>query len=447
MPASAATIALIAQSEFTRRVRTKMFVFTTLLAPALMLVATLLPVAVVALTSHDAERRVGVVDASGRLAAGLAAALPEGYVLDPTPAPADTLRARVLRGALDGYFHIPADAVEGGGGATFFSRGGGGLSQQAVLRGALREAIRAERLRAAGAPPAVLDALETRTPLALVTVTAEGDAADGALASSVVGYVMGLLIYVAVLIYGIMVMRGVIEEKAGRIVEVIASSVRPFELMMGKVLGIGAMGLVQLAAWGVLLVGMAAAAGPVLLLLVGPELAAPGGGLPGAEGLPPGALPGGAPELPFDPASLTALLSPGLLVAFVAFFLGGYLLFAGLFAAVGAAVEQESDAQSLQLPVTIPVIIPVLFLPFVLERPEAPLSVALSLVPFASPVLMVVRMAVSAVPWWQVALAFGLLVGTFLLVIAAAARIYRVGILMYGKKATLRDLWRWARTS
>ncbi|MDX1421477.1 MAG: ABC transporter permease, partial [Rubricoccaceae bacterium] len=255
-------------------------------------------------------------------------------------------------------------------------------------------------------------------------------------------YVLGLLIYVAVLIYGVMVMRGVIEEKSNRIVEVIASSARPFELMMGKVLGIGAVGLTQLVGWSVLMLAFSAAAGPVLALLFAPEaLSAPGVNLPeGAQG-----------ELPFDPEEIPALLgqllSPGLLLAFVGFFLGGYLLFSSLFAAVGSAVESESDAQTLQLPIMLPIILPIFFLPSVLTAPDAGLSVFLSLFPFSSPILMVVRMAATEVPVWQVLLAFAILFATFLGMIALAARVYRVGILMYGKRATLRDLWRWARTA
>jgi ABC-2 type transport system permease protein len=210
--------------------------------------------------------------------------------------------------------------------------------------------------------------------------------------------------------------------------------------MMGKVLGIGAVGLTQLVGWSALMLAFAALAGPLLGLLLAPEaLSAPGVNLP--EG----------GELPFDPETLPALLgrllAPGLLAAFVGFFLGGYLLYSALFAAVGSAVEQESDAQTLQLPIMLPILLPVFFLPGVLAAPDAPFSVVLSLFPFTSPILMVVRMAATEVPAWQVLLAFALLAAAFVGMIALAARIYRVGILMYGKRATLRDLWRWARTA
>ena len=155
-----------------------------------------------------------------------------------------------------------------------------------------------------------------------------------------------------------------------------------------------------------------------------------------------------AQDLPIDPSALTLANVPvGLIVYFLLFFLGGYLLYGSLFAAVGSAVEQESDAQSLQLPIMIPVILPALFLPFIADNPDAPVSVALSLVPFFSPILMVVRAAATEVPFWQMGLALVLLALGFLGTIWVASRIYRVGILMYGKKATFRDLARWVRTA
>ena len=151
--------------------------------------------------------------------------------------------------------------------------------------------------------------------------------------------------------------------------------------------------------------------------------------------------------MPFDPDMISGMLAPELLIAFVLFFLGGYLLYSSLFAAVGSAVDQESDAQSLQAVVVLPIMLPILFLTVVANDPDSALSVGLSLFPLTSPILMVVRMAVTDVPIWQVALALGLLAAAFVGVIALAARIYRVGILMYGKKATLADLWRWVRTA
>jgi ABC-2 type transport system permease protein len=425
-------IALIARSEYVRRVRSPWFVVTTLLAPVFMLATVVVPIAVLSGSDEAAAPRVAVVDREGGLAGALVAALPEGTQATVSRAPLDTLRARLLADRLDGVVVLPRGVVEGTAGAAVYATGG--LGEQAALRDAARETVRRARLRHAGATDAVLAAIDAPVSVSLVTVAAAGDVGGGALAQFGLANVLSLLIYVAILIYGAMVMRGVIEEKANRIVEVIASSVRPFDLMMGKVLGIGAVGLTQLVGWGLGLVALSLAAAPLVALLAGPAVVPPPGAAAGAD-------------LPFDPAALPALVTPGLMAAFVLFFLGGYLLFAGLFAAVGSMVDQEADAQSLQAPIVLPIMFPLLFLTYVADQPDAPLSVFLSLFPVSSPVLMVVRMTVTDVPLWEVALSLGLLVLGFIGVIWLASRVYRVGILMTGKKATFRDLWRWMRTA
>ncbi len=380
--------------------------------------------------SDDGEAdRVAIVDAAG-LAGSVTEALGDAAEVEVTDAPLDTLRARVLAGDLDGVLVLPAGLVEGAdqARARYFARGG--LDAGGGVGSAVREAVRRARAEAAGASPQAVAAYESDVPLDRVTVSADGDETDASLGRYLLANLLSLLMYLAILVFGMMVMRGVIEEKANRIVEVIASSVRPFELMMGKVLGIGAVGLSQLLAWGVLTFGMTLAAGPLLMALA-PDAAAGGAG----------------GDVPFGPEMVTGMVAPGLLVAFVLFFLGGYLLYSSLFAAVGSMVDQESDAQSLQTIVFLPIMIPLLFLGFVANDPDSGLSLFLSLFPLSSPILMVVRMAVTDVPVWQVAGSLALLAVSFVAMIALAARIYRVGILMYGKKATFADLWRWVRTA
>jgi ABC-2 type transport system permease protein len=250
------------------------------------------------------------------------------------------------------------------------------------------------------------------------------------MASSLAGYLMGFIIYMSVFIYGAMVMHGVMEEKTSRVVEIMASSVRPFDLLMGKVLGIGAMGLFQMILWGILLIAGAFVIGGVAGIFIDPATLT--ADVPGAE----------VPDIP----GLGTFSIPWTIVFwFFLFFLGGYLLYASLFASVGAAVEQSQDAQSLMFPVTIPIIIPILFISYVIEEPNAPLSVGLSLVPFFSPILMMVRLGAANVPLYEVIASFVLLIAGFLVAIWMSARIYRIGILMYGKKASFRDLARWVR--
>lgn len=426
---------LIARSEYLRRVLTKGFLVGILLAPLGLVLLFALPVALSLLSSDDAERRVAVLDESGRLYEAVAEAVPERFAVERAAAPLDSLRARVLDERLDLALVLPASLLEGRGEAAAYTRSGGGLTQLEDVQDAVRGAVRDVRLADVGAPDEVQAVFAERPRVRSVTVTEDGDAADGALLATVIGFAVGFAIYVLMFLYGQLVMRGVIEEKQNRIVEVIASSVRPFELLMGKVLGIGAVGLTQVVAWMVLGAGVLAVLGPALALFAG-------GPAP-----PPGAAAGGAAELPFDIGAIGALLTPGFLLVLVLCFLGGYLFYAALFAAVGSAVEQESDAQSLMLPLTLPIIVPILFLQPMLDQPDSTLSVVLSILPPFSTILLPVRAIATDIPVWQTALALALLAVAFLGAIWVAARVYRVGILMYGKKATFGDLWRWVRTA
>ncbi|MEM0961153.1 MAG: ABC transporter permease [Bacteroidota bacterium] len=428
-------ILLIARSEYLRRILTKGFLIALLLAPLGLVLVFALPILVTTLSpSDEAERRVAVLDESGRLYEAVAEAMPERFVTEPADAPLDSLRARVLDERLDLAVVLPASLLEGEGEATALSRSGGGLSQYDDVRGAVREAVRNVRLADVGATDEVTAVFAERPSVRSVTVTESGDAADGAFLATGIGYMSGLIIYMLVFIYGSLVMRGVIEEKQNRIVEVIASSVRPFELLMGKVLGIGAVGLTQIIAWVALGAGALTVMGPLLGAASGPP------DVPVPQGAPP-------PDLPFDISAVAALMTPGFLIVLVLCFLGGYLFYAALFAAVGSAVEQESDAQTLSLPVTLPAVIPMLFLFPILDQPDSVLSTVLSILPPFSTVILPVRIAVVDVPLWQTLLALGLLAAAFVGAIWVAARIYRVGILSYGKKPTLADLWRWLRTA
>jgi ABC-2 type transport system permease protein len=220
------------------------------------------------------------------------------------------------------------------------------------------------------------------------------------------------------------------EEKQSRVLEIIVSSVRPFELLMGKVLGIGAMGLLQMGAWAGILLLLTMSAGGIISLFLNPA----------DFNLPVGA---GQEELLAAADFALPSFQPSLFIWFLLFFFGGYLLYASLFAAVGSTVEHQQDAQALMLPLTALIIIPILFITVIVESPNTTLSVVLSLIPFFSPILMIVRIAVTAVPFWQVLASFLLLCGTFVGAVWVSSRIYRVGILMYGKRPTIKDLVRW----
>ncbi len=423
---------IILKSEFLRRVKSKWFVVATLVGPVILVAVMVLPAVLGILASGSDEKAIAVVDETGVLLERMQAEAEDQYRFVAAEAPLDSLRAAVEAGTYDGYLVLPGDVLTGAGAATYYSVEGGGLSFGERLERLVSRAVEAERLEARQVDAEVLEILETSVPMRMVKLTDEGEAADDTIAYVLVGYIMGFFIYFAMFFYGAFVMNGVIEEKTSRVVEVMVSSVRPFQLLMGKVLGIGAMGLVQMAAWAVLILLLLTFSGSIASLFLNPA----------DFNLPAQA----SQEEVLAAADFSVPeIEPGLFVWFLLFFLGGYLLYASLFAAVGSAVEQQQDAQGLMMPITLLILVPIIFITFIVESPNTTLSVVLSLIPFFSPILMVVRAAVTDVPFWEIALSYLLLIGGFLGAIWLSARIYRVGILMYGKKPSLRELARWVR--
>jgi ABC-2 type transport system permease protein len=222
---------------------------------------------------------------------------------------------------------------------------------------------------------------------------------------------MVMMLYMTLLIYGMSVMRSVLEEKTSRVMEVVLSSAKASELMAGKILGVGAVGLTQVAIWIVIAAGASA---PALLAMAGVK------------------------DSGFH-------IEMRVLPAFAVFFVLGYMLYSTLFAALGAMVNSEQEAQQWQTFVTLPIVVPMVMMMFVIRQPNAPLSVWMSMVPFFAPILMYLRIVVQTPPWWQIALSIGLLIATIWGVIWMCSRIYRIGILMYGKKPTLPEIMKWVK--
>ena len=426
---------LIIQREYLTRIRSKWFIISTVLGPLILVGFVALPVAIsyYAAEAETERMMLAVVDSTGVLFPELQQAVEDEFVLVPALEPEDSLREAVRRGEIDGYLVLPKQIITSDEAqAVLYLVGGGGLSRFERLQTAIDRLVKAHRLKQMEVPPEVLQMVQKRIRLRTIRLDKEGEEVGSSLAYIGVGYVMGFLIYFLVLMYGGLVMRGVIEEKVNRVVEIIISSVRPFQLMMGKVIGIGAVGLTQAVAW-------------VALSLLGLTVA----GFFIAKNLNPADF-----QLP-DSASQQALMDAAgihipeipasLIVYFFLFFIGGYLLYASLFAAIAAGADQESDVQSMQFPVTFLVVIPFVTIPVILEQPDATISVVLSMIPFFSPILMTVRLAITEVPIWQSVGALILLALSFVVMIYVAGRIYRVGILMYGRRPTFKDLIRWAR--
>jgi ABC-2 type transport system permease protein len=409
----------IIRREYLARVRSRWFIAITILAPLLMIGVMMIPMALVV---RESERvlSISVVDESGLLLQELLAteAFEERrlrYMPPPGGEPVtavEALRQQVLVGQLSGFLYIPADVLEGGT-IEYWGRDVGQTLVRATLEPAMTTAVRRLQARSLGLEPWAAAQLTRDIRVAAYRVTEEGAAREEG-QSATVAYVLALMIYMVVLLYGAMMLRAAVAEKSSKTVEIILSSVRPWQLMLGKTLGVGAVGLTQIGIW-------LAVAGLLLIYAAGAQAFAD---VEFMQNLPVGVD--------------TFLLFLGL-------FLTGYFLYGGLYASVGAIASSEQEASQLQFPVTLLVIIPLLIIPIVLESPTSQASVVLSWIPFFTPVLFIARYALGVVEVWEIPLIFTLQIVTILCVAWVGGRIYRVGLLMTGKRPTLPELIRWIR--
>jgi len=310
------------------------------------------------------------------------------------------------------------------------------ISLMAGVEDQLEQKAYEQKLRLEGVDPEVVKRAETNARLTSVLMGDAGEEENSpAEFKMILGLAAGYLIYIFVFLYATQIMRGVIEEKTSRIVEVIISSVKPMQLMLGKITGIAGVGLLQFIIW----VGLTAAlyaglSATVLADAFNPEVIAQMQAQPDSGGMAAEVL-----------SALQSINYPLILSAFLFYFLGGYLLYGALFAAVGSAVDAEADTQQFMLPLTLPLILALLVSMRVMDSPDSSLAFWFSMVPFTSPVVMMTRIPFG-VPYWELGLSMVLLVLGFLGTTWLASRIYRIGILSYGKKASFKDLWKWIRS-
>jgi ABC-2 type transport system permease protein len=406
----------VARREYLERVRSKAFLVSTILGPALLAGFMIAPLLLT--RQRGRPLHVAVLDASGVLGAEVTQSLARRkvagqprFLVEPAPeGPVDQTRAalqeRMARGEIDGYLFLGPDALERSA-VEYYGSNVSNIMDLQLMDKAVEEALVSQRLAREGLDPERIRSLTRRVDLKTIRVTARGAREDRG-ASFMVSLVLMMLLYMTLAVWGAAMMNGVIEEKSSRVVEVVVSSLPASQLFAGKLIGVGAAGLTQFLVWAGCMAAISAA---------------------GAAGT--GAA-GALPEL-----------SPALLVAFVLFFLLGYFLYGAMYASIGAAVNTTQEAQSLMFPVMMPLFLSVVLYPVVLASPDSTLSVALSLVPFFAPMLMFLRMTAVSPPAWQVALSMLLMLATIAVITWAAARIYRVGILMYGKRPTFPEIIRW----
>ena len=419
----------VVKREYLERVRTRGFVIGTVLGPLLM--GGMMIVPALAARSSSKPLRVAVLDGTGTLQAaveeGLRAARFDGKArFDVQPAPGSapeagpaaaaapagageaTLKRAVLEGRLDGYLHLPADAVASGT-ASYYGRNVSNRIDLRTMERTVGGVIVSRRLTGAGLDPAKVKDLTKELDLKTIRLSEKGEREDQG-AAMIFSIILLMILYVSILMWGQAVMTSVIEEKTNRVVEVMAAGVSPTTLLAGKLLGVGGAGLTQFLVWALSLFGVSVfAAGAALGSFSMPEI------------------------------------TPVMLVSFVLFFLLGFLFYAALYASIGAAVNTVQEAQSLAFPVMLPIILAMVSFPAVLEAPDGVLAVTMSMIPGMSPLIMFLRIVVLTPPLWQIALSIALLALGILGVVWVAARVYRVGILMYGKKPTFPELVKWVR--
>ena len=434
---------LIARREFLTRVQKKTFLLTTILLPLLIFGFYALIIYFSVKTGDHIQ--IAIVD-NAKLMTNINdkqnGDIHFNVVQNVTTSELDNL---IQKKQITGYIVIPENYnIMGFDTLSLKSDKSIGILTRDKIQRKFSELLEEKRLMALNLNKKQIDSIQNANTLQFTSLQGEKDSNAKAGISYGVGYFSGFLIYIILFIYGTMVMRGVMEEKMNRIAEVIISSVKPFKLMMGKITGIGAVGLVQFIIWIVLVLILT-----MLLPLFFPQLAQQTNNLP----MQPGAMQAAesvknSGELQGIMSALSTINFPLLIGTFIFYFLGGYLLYASLFAAVGSAVNEDpQDAQSLLLPITMPIIFAMVIMTKAVNDPNSSIAVFGSMFPLTSPIVMMARIAhgiPNGVPLWQLLVSMALLIGGFLATTWLAAKIYRVGILMYGKKPTWKEMWKWA---
>jgi len=429
----------VIKREYIQMVRTKGFIIGTVLGPVFMIALIVVPI-IVSSVSVEKQETIGVVDLTNEIFMELDKKLDHKdyrlkdgfrrYVLEKFEPSAGTeelrheLRERVLKKELSAYIYIPEDVLEMGARESavrdsepeekkveYVSEHTTDFEKLGALNRALNNVVIEKRLKREGLDPQKVAQYIKRVELQPIKITKKGEEEDTG-GTFMISYFLALIIYMAILIYGQVIMRGVIEEKSSRVVEVVLSSLKPFQLMMGKILGIGAVGLTQFSIWT--LFGIGASVYSTSFIPAGANFA-----------------------MPSIPAHV--------FVYFVVFFILGYFLFGTLFAAIGSMVNSEKEAQQLVMPVTMFLIVPIMLMIFIIRAPNSSIAVFLSFIPFFAPILMFLRITVLLPPFGQIGASIVILILTILLMIWLTAKIYRVGILMYGKRPKFAEIVRWIR--
>jgi len=426
---------LIINREYLARVKNKTFIVMTFLSP-LIFVGMILLIAYLSMLNSTEQKIIGIYDESGMFATEFKDGEQVQY-LDFSKKSLETARQEVLDKEYYGLIHI-SDIEPGLGKPAdieFFGKDTPGFGTIENIEKTISDKLTREQLIAKGIDVSEIDKARAEVNVQIQNFSGERSSKMSNYIKMFFGGAAGYLLMMFIIIYGNMVMRSVIEEKTNRIIEIIVSSVKPFQLLLGKILGTSLAGMTQFSVWVVL--------GSVLLFGVSSFL----GIDPLAVQSPASAAieTAARPEINQLVIDILKLPYASLLVFFVIYFLGGYFLYSAIYAAIGAAVDNETDTQQFMFPIILPLILGIYVGFFsVVENPHGTVSTIFSIIPFTSPIVMLMRIPFG-VPWWEIAASIIVLIATNFGILWLSAKIYRVGILMYGKKPSYKELYKWLK--
>ncbi len=430
---------IIIGREFRERVMKKSFIITTILTPLLFVGIMVGTSLIMALNVGDAKH-IAVVDRSGAIAPALVST--ESIVYEPTDRTPEELRAEGSE-RLYGFLVVGENIVDDPADVALYSFSTSTMEVESSIANDIEAIIEDIRLRAYDIEnlPQIMAEVKADVNLRSYKLGDEEQTDKESSSAFAFGlaYIFGFIMYMFVIIYGAMVMQGVIEEKSSKVLEVMVSTVRPYQLMMGKIFGIASVAVLQFLIWVIIIF----AAGTLVMQFMVPAELVEGAAAVSAGTADLSQMSGVDPEIATILANATDF---GFLLkffgCFLLYFLGGYLLYAAMYAAVGSAVDNIQDTQQFQTPISLPIIIGLVVMIYAMKEPHAPLSVWCSMIPLTSPIVMMARLPFD-VPTWQIILSLAILAASFAVMVWVAAKIYRIGIFMHGRKPSYKELYRW----
>ena len=432
-------IGLIIKREYLTRVRKRSFLIMTFLGPILMAAIYIIPI-MLALNSSTDHLRVAVVDESHWFEDRFTSNKEHTFVTMPGQ-PIDSVKEMVKTGVFDMALYVPPTQLNIPSNATLYSIRQVPMEVETYISSVMEKEIEDQKLMAKGVDPEIVSAVKTNVNLSIMRMDEKGNEKETfTQVQFTLGIILAMLVYMFIIFFGGQVMQGVSEEKTNRIIEVIISSVKPFQLMMGKIIGVSLVALTQFVMWilltAVLYVGFSAFIG-----ISHPDMLSSGTVM--AQEITSNDIVNN--ESVQSILQIVHSIDFGTIIAcFLIFFILGYLLYATLYAAIGSLVDNNTDSQQFTLPVTVPLLVAIISSFYIVNNPDGALSVWLSMIPFTSPISMMVRIPFG-VPIWQIVVSVLLLAGTFVFMTWFAAKIYRTGILMYGKKLTYKEIFKWLK--